>query len=330
MVKIALLVGLLALASCMQGAECSVWFGMSPEPDQPHNISIFHLSGHAVRGPQFSSIILPHPNEHVAVDSFRCQPLGSFCMFTTSNGTDSWTYNISAATGALTQRTMLPEVEIHNLHIDMATGAAYTVALAAPHSAVITQITSQGVRAVIDISSYLQHGDEIPPAGTTQCSDVQVMWVGIRRADKTQRDVIVQVDLTAAKVVGVLTLQEPLINSLWASCNDRTKVNALGGIASLNANSQVAYGAINTTGGFIPTGLANMPNHTPPLEITGLLSEPVGYDYFFTLYAQGATPGGPATEGLVVFGDFKAPGLPPADLKFVPITYYLTGAALLD
>lgn len=131
----------------------------------------------------------------------------------------------------------------------------------------------------------------------------------------SQGNVMVAVDLPSAKVTSVQQLARGLVvASLWASYNDKTKIDTLGGSAMLNVSS-VGYGTITAAGKFSVTGKVELP---PTMAITALLSQPV---YFFTLYPEGTLPGGPAVTGYVVFGNFKG-----SSLKMVPIQYYLAGA----
>lgn len=317
-----LLLLLLALCAAEVLAQGNVWVGMTPVPYQPSNISLFLLNKDGTRGRDISTLTLSE-NERVAVDSFRCRPYGSFCLLTSFDGVDSYLYNISAGSGKILFRTQLPGVEIHNLHVDLASGTAYTVALK-KGSAVVTKVLDGTVTPVVDISTYVALGGEIAPGSTTQCSDVGVMWVGVRGSNGTEQDRIVQVDLFQGKIAGHIDVKGSLVASMWASCNDQTKVNALGGVAPVS-NGFVAYGTISNDGSFHISTSANIPTHTPPLAISGLLSEPIGYDYFFALYPEGTQPDMPV-GGYLVFGDFHSL----RSLKLQPIDYYLTGAARLS
>lgn len=247
---------------------------------------------------------------------------------TTYNGVDSNLYNISVLSGQLNSKTLVPGVQLHNLHVDLADGTAYTVALGPGRKAVVTAILSGTVTPLVDISAYLGSDGYVAPGATTQCSDVDKMWiaVGSGNAANTSHG-IVGVSLPQRRVTEVIRVNGPLFASLWASCNDVTKVNILGGTMALNNYTHVAYGSLNTNGDFVASSTAAVPSSTPPLRITALLSEPIGYDFFFTLYPEGATPGGPATSGYVAFGRFSAHGSP---LKLVPINYFLTGAGRIS
>lgn len=337
------LIGVLHVIYC---AAAFSWYGMSPEPMSPQNVSIFSLYGIAQRGDRIETIILREPNEVVAVDSFRCRPYGTFCVFTTSNGTDSWLYNISMPNGGVQSRTNIPNAVVHNLHVDMATGAAFSVALR-PQYAMIVRIFDQKTTPVIDLSAFMSASSEIHPGYTTQCSNINTMWVTIHNASRagvlnsayhrslqTEKDnddtnIVIHVDLTAKKILNVTSVKEPIMTSLWASCNDRTNVNKLGGTAIIAGGTSVAYGTYDDLGNFIADRSMVIPSQTPPLQLTALLSQPVGFDYFFALYPKGAYPGGPQTSGKFVFGKFvKDSSIDDAGSFIVAeAPYYLTGAA---
>lgn len=297
---------------------------MSPEPLQPANVSLFLINSDYSRGKTLASVALTAPHEHVAVDAFRCRPYGSFCLFTTYNGSDSWLYNVSLVTRTVSLRTHLPNVKIHNLHVDLATGAAYTVLLS-PGSAVVAEVFLGAVTALVDISAYLGAAGEVAPGATTQCSDVDIMWIAIRNltVGATVPGTLVAVDLPGRSVKNAVALQEPFFASLWAACDDSTKVNKMGGSVMVANGTRVGYGTLDASGAFVATATVAVPEQSPPLALTALMSQPVGYGYFFALYPRATSPGGPVTSGYLGLGNFR--GL--TAIKLAPVDYYLTGAA---
>lgn len=303
------------------------WVGMTAEPSNPSQVSLFNLLTGAKRGSTVATFTMGNPNEHVSPDAFRCRPGGTFCLVLTSNGTDSFLYNVSVVTapGHVLSITPAYGVTMFNLHVDLYNGNAYTVALKAG-SAVVSQFSLGTLTPLVDISAYLGQVGTIGPGGTTQCSDIDVVWVGIRNGtDGTGHvgDVIVQVDLPSRKVVHATALADPLCAALWASCNDATKVNSLGGVGTL-AGGAVGYGSYSAKGLFVPSSSATVPPHSPAYALTGLLSEPEGYDYFFPVYPAGTNPTAPTVSGFVYFGNFNQ-----NHLAVNAIDYYLTGAAII-
>jgi len=310
----------LALVACAHSASALNWVGMAADQGAG-TIELFALSGYATRGQGVATVPI-NSGETVSVDSFRCRPGGTFCIFTTNDGkSNSFLYNVSVYSGSLNSRTPVPGATIHNLHVDMATGAAYTVALA-EESTKIVSIYGGAVETLIDLTSYVTAGETVPPAGTTQCSDTDVMWVGVKAAGGAP-DRIITAHLPTRNVTGVRKLKGSLPASLWASCDDQTKQNFLAGAVSVDGGASVSYATINAEGGFDVLESAPVPE--AGLELSGLLTQPPsGYAYFMGLYPAGSKPGS-NTTGYVAFGENRAGG----SLTVKAIDYFLVGAAAI-
>ena len=318
-----LAIAVVLVVAVLHGSQASLWIGMTPEPNQPQNVSIFQLSSVGTPQTHLATVLLEEPGEHVSVDSFRCKPAGTFCLLSSTNGTDSWLYNITWASGKHI-RTALPGVVIHNLHVDHTSGAAYTVALS-PGSAVVTQVLLGVVTPLVDASEYFNINDTVYPGGTTQCSDDDYIWLHIVPMNLSSPGSILTVNMPARKVVALHSMTgQDTFNSMWASCNNALDVNNLGGSAVINGGSTIAYGTLSDAYAFSTVASIAIPHQTPALVPTGLLSQPPQlYDYFIALYPKGAQPGGPQVGGYLAFGDMKGS----STLKLVAIDYYLTGAA---
>lgn len=305
--------------------RAAFWVGMSPEVSNPSIINLVRLQPPAKPTTTIASVHLTNPNEQVSVDSFRCMPYGSYCAFTTSNGTDAWLYNVTVADGSVQVTAHLPGITLHNLSLYTHNNAAITIALA-PNYAVVIMLFPDQIVPLVDISEYLGESGFIAPGAETQCSDTNTMWVHIQNTTYfgALGDLIVALNLETNTVENVFPLtQLPTVASMWASCNDATGVNQLGGTAM--SGNTVGYGTIDTQGNFHPTATMTFPTHSPAYQITALLSEPIGYDFFFAVYPQGSTPGGPPTSGYLVFGDFDK-----SSLTTVEVDYYLTGAGRIS
>lgn len=306
---------------CAAAAAAGSWIGMSPDYGSGV-VDLFNLQGKAERGANVATVPISQ-QERVAVDSFRCRPGGTFCLFTTTNSKDSsWLYNVSLTSGVINSKTALPNMIAHNLHVDMASGAAYTVALGTS-SVKIIQVYAGAITDLIDLSSHFGANDTVPVGGTTQCSDTDIMWVGIKSGSAGEPDRVITTHLPTRNVSGVRSLTQPLPTSLWASCQDSTKVNKLGGIAMLGGRpATFGYVWINESGGFDVVESAPVPTGGAPVVLSGLLSEPPFTAYFTALYPATAEPGDDV-QGFVAFGTNRAG----AALSVSPINYYLTGAA---
>ena len=167
------------LQHCAGPAEAAapVWIGMSPLALQPQQVELFHLSSQGDRGSRVALVNLTGANETVAVNAFRCRPYGSFCLFLTSSSAGSCLYNVSVAAGNAVTRAAFPNVTLHNLHVDMADGSAYSVALAGGNVSIV-RIAWDGLSYVVDLTAYVEAGAR--PVGSTQCSDNDSMWVSMR------------------------------------------------------------------------------------------------------------------------------------------------------
>lgn len=332
---------ILAATAALAAAATPQWVGMTAEEGQPRNVSLFAMGAGGSRGATVVNFLLPD-GFHPTPDAFRCKPYGSFCLLLATNGQpqpqsgpaapalQSILYNISLSPPPAPDKVpsvTLDSAMAYNLHVHHTTGAAYTVLLS-PGRAVVAEVFQGTARTLVDLSAMLTANSSIAPGGTTQCSNTNTMWIGIRRgklANGTVTDLIAVVQLDAAKLISVFPLLSPLPWSLWASCAG-TADDDLGGVAPLMDRNytNVAYGTLNAQGIFSVTASGTLPQHTPPLQLTPLLSQPPGYDFFFPVYPQGSAPGGPAASGYLAFGHFAG-----GQLSFQPISYYLTGAAEL-
>lgn len=296
------------------------WIGFTAEPNQPQNVSIFFLNHDAQRQNTIANFKLPF-NEHIADDSFRCRPYGTFCLFTTYDGESSYLYNVTLD-GFLTSKAYIAGALAHNLHLDHTTGGAYSVSIGEKVATVIG-VLYDDVYPIVDLTPVLQDGDAIPAGGTTQCSDTNTVWVFLSNPKGSR---MVVVDLPSKSIDNIFSTQGQEYQSLWASCINKGSINTLAGISISADNSSVLFGTIEDTGNaagtFNKVSSVLIPDASPPLRPNGLMSQPYTYDFFFALYPEGATIGGPPTSGYLVYGYFKH-----GPLTVSPIPYYLTGAA---
>ncbi len=108
---------------------------------------------------------------------------GTFCLFSSNDvfAKQSWLYNVSATDASIISKTRLDGIA-YNLHVDLATGACYTVLLAldsSPRTAVVVEVMNGVVTPLIDLSPNLGAKGVIHPGGSTQCSDTNIMWVAV-------------------------------------------------------------------------------------------------------------------------------------------------------
>lgn len=87
-------------------------------------------------------------------------------------------HNVSLSTREEIARTKFPATLLHNLHIDMANAAAYTVAIR-NNSTKIIQVLGGAVTTLLDITEYVPAGHHVPLGGSTACSDTDDMWVNV-------------------------------------------------------------------------------------------------------------------------------------------------------
>jgi len=212
---------------------------------------------------------------------------------------------------------------IRNLHVDLATGGAYTVALS-PKTTTVVSIDGDGtITPLLDLTSYVDANSSVLPGGTTQCSDNNDMWVTVR-SSIGKPDRVVYFNLKTRAVKSVITLQGYQMASMWSQCLDQIVVNHLAGLV-VNG-SDLLMGFIRDDGTFSALSRGTMPPPiTPgdPLVVTGLLSQPQFADFFFPVYPASAVPGGPATSGYFNYGQFKAGNT----MIRKTINHYMTGAA---
>ena len=100
------------------------------------------------------------------------------------------------------------------------------------------------------------------------------MWMHITYLNDSTPGVILGLHLHPPALYSYAELTGSVgFTSLWASCDDSTNVNNLGGSASVGGT--VAYGTLSSNNAFVTTASAAVPQHDPPLVLSGLLSEPV-------------------------------------------------------
>jgi hypothetical protein len=208
--------------------------------------------------------------------------------------------------------------------VDLATGAAYTVALA-PNNTTVISIDGRGtITSLVDLTSYVDADSTVLPGGTTQCSDNDDMWVTVR-STTGKPDRVVYFNLKTRAIKSTMTLQGFQMASMWSQCIDQLDLNHLAGLV-VNG-SELMMGFIDKDGTFSALSRGTIPppqSPSDPYVVTGLLSEPLFADFFFPLYPASAVPGGPATAGYFAYGEFKAGNA----MEGGAISYYLTGAAI--
>eukprot|EP00730_Choanoeca_flexa_P005277 TRINITY_DN11917_c3_g4_i1.p2 TRINITY_DN11917_c3_g4~~TRINITY_DN11917_c3_g4_i1.p2 ORF type:complete len:324 (+),score=38.80 TRINITY_DN11917_c3_g4_i1:1371-2342(+) len=305
------------------GAEAR-WFGMSPMPNKPEIVQIFSMNLDASIDQIVGQVHLNHSSdERVSVDAFRCKPGGYFCLLPTSNGTDSWLYNISTVDGSITGIVSLPGIIAHNINVYTHTSEAYLVALGTNSTKFIAVSGDGGITEILDLSPYLSPRDTVAIGGETQCSDNDDIWVSIRNLD-AEPDRIIYFNVLTKKIKQTIQLPGYRITSMWSLCNDNTDINHLAGLV-VNG-SDVAMGFIDAdTGAFTPLSTTTLPrgNESDPFIATGLLSQPIFADFFLTFYPKSSFPGGPKTQGYYAAGRLR----PGNEMKVGKLDYYLTGVA---
>lgn len=304
----------LVLLGALVAGAAAQWVGMTPNPAAPRSIELFHLGSKGTRERSVGTVEVTAA-ESVNPGAFRCMPGGGFCVFATQNaaGSDSWLYNVSAADARVFERTYFPGVLVQNVHLDASSGAAIVVAVAQNVSAAVLEVQGGKVTPVVDITNFVGNGT-VPRGSSTACASSRLLWVGVKAA--VRPDLLLTVDLVNRRLTRSTPLSFPLLDALWANCN----TNVVGGTNLVGSN--VFFGAISSSGTFSITSKAAIATHSPPYQLSGLLSQPPANDFFFTLYPAGAAPGTNAS-GLVVFGNFA--GLPTMPVS--AIDYFLTGAS---
>ncbi len=101
-------------------------------------------------------------------------------------------------------------------------------------------------------------------------------------------DKLVTLSTASRNVTTVTTLQFPVFASLWAWCaltdDDNARPDDVGGVVAMNG--VLYYGRANANGTFAEESSVKIPESTPPLMPTALMSQPVTSDYFAALYPQ--------------------------------------------
>eukprot|EP00056_Hartaetosiga_gracilis_P021105 m.22741 g.22741 ORF g.22741 m.22741 type:complete len:340 (-) comp8890_c0_seq1:176-1195(-) len=318
-----------AVAFAGSGAKAApFWVGMSPAQGQAQNVSLFELDVNANVVQVLTYVQLQKDKtEHVNVDAFRCLPGGTFCTFLTTNdaGTKSWLYNVTVSQtsgkSGLAHVTELDGKAV-NLHAELFSGSAITV-LQKPGDVKVVRVNGNGVESLVDISSYVGANGKIKPGYTTQCSDVDAMWVYIEKGEGVGSDIIVQLDLLKTRVVDTTHVLDVKMVSMWASCIDSTNVNKLGGTAMVNNGTTLSYGTFNEGGHFVVSSTGKFPSHGKGMTMTALLTEPIKYDYVFGVYPSSVTPGSSdPQDGVLGFGFFRLFHT----FTFVNVPFYLVGA----
>lgn len=307
-----------ACAAAAVAANAFVWIGESLSADG----SAAQIVSLAADGSVASTLnSIPIGQEAAHTDTFRCVPYGEFCSMltyeTASGGSiASFHYNLTT-TGQLVAKTPLGAVDARTLHLRLQTGMSYTVAVTngGAGAAVLSVIGNQPPQQVVDLSQYWQPGYD---AVSTQCSDKNILFTALTNG--TGGGVMV----TASLNDGTITAVQPLnvsFNALWAECDDATGYNVLGGtVVAPGPNGQLVlqYGTLSAAGAFQPATTVTLPAGYAP---NGLLSEPVNFDIFATVYPTGSAPGTNVGGYLAQWND-NAP-----TMQLSPLSYYLLGAA---
>jgi hypothetical protein len=313
-----------AAAALPRASAQSTWIGqtVSVSP-QGNNVSIVGLNADGSIQKVLSTIAIG--TETVSTDTFRCVPLGAFCYFLTTDagGGSSYLYNVSDVTGRDLSRVTLPGLLAQTLHINMANGAAYSVALNAGGSGgAIVSVLGGVVSTLVDLSKYLTRGSVVHRGSSTQCSDDNLMWVCIGGAAGAN-GVLVTAALDNTTVLAVTQLAFPQWDAMWAYCDDQTDVNSVGGTVlqvSATGERTLVYGDLGAGGTFVPGPSVVLPASTPALAPSGLLSMPDNFDFFAGVYPAGAVPGSTVAGYLALFNT-QGP------MTLQPISYFLSGAA---
>jgi hypothetical protein len=259
-------------------------------------------------------------NETTSVNAFRCNPYGTFCFFltwtTSGNTSNSFLYNVTASSASLISRTMLPGVVAYNLHLDHATGGAVTIGFDSKSTTVLSVLNGQVV-PVVDLTPFLSSTSYIIPGGTTQCSNTETVYVSVH-SGSTAPDTLLTVSMLQKKVVNVTVLQQEAFTTWWADCNDATSIDYAAG--AFMDGRLLTYGEIRPSGAMQvwTSGLA--PALPANLQLSGLIYQDAANNVYMAVY-----PPGLAT-GFLAVGQFQ----PNTSFTFIPINYYLTGAATIS
>eukprot|EP00730_Choanoeca_flexa_P005279 TRINITY_DN11917_c3_g4_i2.p1 TRINITY_DN11917_c3_g4~~TRINITY_DN11917_c3_g4_i2.p1 ORF type:complete len:325 (+),score=41.24 TRINITY_DN11917_c3_g4_i2:142-1116(+) len=314
----------LSIALLLVVAGEARWFGMSPLPLQPQTIQMYTMNTDTSINQVITQIELNHSDgERVSVDAFRCKPYGYFCLFPTTDGTDSWLYNISVNDGSITSIVHLPGIIARNINLYKYTGEAYLVALATNSTKFISVNAAGAIHEIIDLSPYLSSRDTVAIGGDTQCSNNDDIWVSIRNLD-AEPDRIIYFNVLTKKIKQTIQLPGYRITSMWSLCDNAHNVNHLAGLV-VNG-SDVAMGFIDAdTGAFTPLSTTTLPrgNESDPFIATGLLSQPIFADFFLTFYPKSSFPGGPKTQGYYAAGRLR----PGNEMDVGTIEHYMVGCA---
>lgn len=320
----------LSIPTASAPAALPQWIGMTAAENEPQSVSIFGLDNKSGnRTATLFKLQLPSA-EHLTPDAFRCMPYGTFCLLLATTGqpgtqpaeAGTTLYNISLTAGNAYTAAALPGMA-YNLHVHHTTGFAYTV-LISQGQAVVVCVSGSQFTPLVDLTAFVADETRINPGGTTQCSNVNYMWIALEQARMpgvaNLTNMMAVVDLNALRLVSTFAINGSLPVALWDACGGPSN-DPPGGTMPLG-NGAVGFGTFDSKGNFEVTAQGRLPQSDAPLKPTALLSQPVISDYFFAVYPGDVVPGGPAVSGYLAFGSYKKP-----NITFTPIDYYLTGAA---
>lgn len=311
------------------------WFGLTYSPatsSAPGHASLVHLNN-ADGSISDTLVTVDVGNLTIASDAFRCMPYGIYCVFTATDEVEQVTflYNVSSVDGTVESRTALNGTA-YNLHMQgnpppyFRSGAAYTIVQkwatpTSPPSAVVVAVQQGVVTPLVDISAHLGATGRVKPGRSTQCSDDDMIWVQVDSESPGTPSLLLGLNTANNSVVSLQTLLFPGYEALWALCNTATD-NDIGGVL-MSAQGTLQYGSVSPNGSYVLEDEVKLPEQSPPLVLTPLLSMPPFNDYFATLYPEGSGPGD-AVSGYLALGD-NGPCC--GTMTLVKIGYYLHGAA---
>jgi hypothetical protein len=315
---------LVAASAASAAAQPSTWLGVQLSTSKTNNVNILLLNNDGSIQKTLSTF--PIGKESLDVDMFRCQPGGGYCSFVTTDPAtgNSQLYNVSDVTGSEADTTPYPSgATAYSLHIDMGSGVVYSAASTnGGKGAAIVATDGSSSSILIDLTPSMPSGGKLHRGSATHCSDKKRMWVQftVPGANAT----IVQVDLATPAVSASVVTNIEGFDALWAECDDQSGKNTVGGTIYTAPSSSgpglLAYSVVTGDGPVVTANTGIIPDSTPPLVPTGLLSMAMTTQFFAALYPAGASPSNPQPGSLAQFNVAGA-------FTFTPISYFLAGAA---
>lgn len=323
--------GLLGAAiAALVSAQAPTWYGFRPEENALDSLEMIDIGDSGVVNRVIGKVPLGR-GEVAWTDAVRCLPgPPAFCLLATglesgpspAAGNESFVYRISTADASIVWKAPCPG-ECAHMHVDYASGHAYTFSYEGPFGAraEIVEVLGNGQPPVqvANITAAV-NGGTVRVGQTTHCSATNHMYVGVSHGG-AGRDQILAVDLASGAVDAVTQLQAPLFDALWATCDGS---GVVGGVSFGSSVGSAEFGTVDDAGKFVPkASVAIKPGFLP----SGLLTatSPATYqDAFVAAFYPKGTRNNDTAQGLIWAVDPYGGG---TDDFTTPIDYVLIGAS---